>query len=472
MNKRHFENITLVCVDCKNYGQAIFAIQQSTREASFKAVKFITDIPIGVEGIEVVQIPKIKSTDEYSKFIIYELYKYFDTEFVWVIQYDGYILDISQWTDEFLQYDGIGAKWLYVDGRNNFNGGCSLRSKKLQTILGTDPFIEIYHHEDDAIGRIYRRYLEEKHGIKFPPDELCDRFAYELNEPICKTVGFHGNFHPPYRPIVVLRRSGAFGDVIQLEPLCRYFYSKGYRVFLDTPVHFWNVFRTHYFPIEHFSQIDKRHTYTEYCLDMAYEVKPKQLHIDSYFEFCGITDAFDKTPKLNFPILPKERIIAKKYVVIHIDRRAEASRNVYGINWQNIVLFLRENGYEVIQIGLNEHESTGAIEMRTINENQLMYVIAGCEFFIGIDSAPSHIASALGKRCIIFFGSVPPTAIHPNFDNIIVIHNHEGDGCCERKFCWADTIGTTGTPCYLDVAIPPCVTFSNTKLINALTKFI
>ena len=113
--KPNLSNITLVCVDCVNHGEAVAAIRKSMEQCDFAAVKFITDKPFEFEEIEVVNIPTIGSKEEYSHFMIKELYKYFDTDFVLVIQADGYVLNGKSWLSEFLDYDYIGAPWLYND---------------------------------------------------------------------------------------------------------------------------------------------------------------------------------------------------------------------------------------------------------------------------------------------------------------------------------------------------------------------
>jgi hypothetical protein len=66
--KAKLNSVTLVCIDCYNYGDAITAIRNSMDQCDFASVKFITDIEISLSGIEVVKIPKIKSKIEYSKF--------------------------------------------------------------------------------------------------------------------------------------------------------------------------------------------------------------------------------------------------------------------------------------------------------------------------------------------------------------------------------------------------------------------
>ena len=237
--RTNLNNVTLICVDCSRHAEALAAIRKSMAECDFAAVKFLTDRQLHFEGVEVVLIQSIRSKEEYSEFIIKELNKYFDTDFVLLVQHDGYVLNGKSWLPEFLNYDYIGAPWLYSDGKNVGNGGFSLRSKKLQDILAADDFIFASDPEDQAIGRLYRDYLVKKYDIKFPSEDLADRFAYELRTPIYDTFGFHGRFHKPFQKTVIIKRSASMGDVILVEPVLHYFHKKGYRVVIDTPEPFY-----------------------------------------------------------------------------------------------------------------------------------------------------------------------------------------------------------------------------------------
>jgi hypothetical protein len=114
--------------------------------------------------------------NKYNEFGVKELYKYIETSHVLLIQHDGYVLDGSRWSDEFLQYDYIGAPWTYKDGRNVGNGGFSLRSRRLHEILASDKSIDICSPEDEIIGRLYRPYLEKNYGVKFAPEYLAHKF--------------------------------------------------------------------------------------------------------------------------------------------------------------------------------------------------------------------------------------------------------------------------------------------------------
>ncbi|HXP51384.1 MAG TPA: DUF5672 family protein, partial [Bacteroidia bacterium] len=215
MQPKQLDRVTLCLVDTVNYGQAILSLTKSLVQITPAKAIFFTDIdlPIFDDRVEVIKIAPIKSKQEYSHFIVKELYKYVETDFVLITQWDAVVLNGNGWRDEYYDYDVIAAPWLYEDGRNIGNGGGSLRSKKLMTILGTDPFIEICHPEDEILGRLYRGYLEKKYNIRFPSEELADTFSYELRAPICETFMHHSFFHKPFKGVVVIKRTGALGDV-------------------------------------------------------------------------------------------------------------------------------------------------------------------------------------------------------------------------------------------------------------------
>jgi len=196
MAKLNLKNITLLGVDCVDVERLIKVTRICESYANFGDVKILSSK--SSKKHNVTKIKDINSIEAYSKFMIRNLNKYVQTEFVLTIQYDGFILNPQAWTDEFLHYDYIGAPWWYSDGRNVGNGGFSLRSKKLLKILATDKHIRKYSPEDHHICRTYRKYLEGK-GIKFAPEYVAAKFSLEGNIHQLKTgqniwkgqFGFH-----------------------------------------------------------------------------------------------------------------------------------------------------------------------------------------------------------------------------------------------------------------------------------------
>lgn len=173
-------NVTLLGVDCVDAERLAKVMSICLSYFEFPAAKLLTSIPMKdiPAGIERIGIAPINSLKEYSHFMMKNLNDYIETDFVLVVQHDGFILNPKAWTEEFLEYDYIGAPWWYKDECNVGNGGFSLRSKKLQAMLQSDPIIFETYCEDHNICRTYGNYLKSK-GIKFAPEDLASQFSIE-----------------------------------------------------------------------------------------------------------------------------------------------------------------------------------------------------------------------------------------------------------------------------------------------------
>ena len=193
MTKKRLNNITLLGIDCVDVGRLAQALEICQLGFEFAEVKLLTSLP-GGSFSNIVKIDPINSVEVYSDFVLFELDKYVDTDYILLVQYDGFILNPKAWTDEFLQYDYIGAPWLIADWSVKMfdvppellgqrivgNGGFSLRSKKLLSLtakLGANK-ITRQNPEDMAIC-IYYRDLMESNGISFAPVGLAQRFSFE-----------------------------------------------------------------------------------------------------------------------------------------------------------------------------------------------------------------------------------------------------------------------------------------------------
>lgn len=199
MNKVVIPRTTLCCIDTRDHEPALIGIRHCTDQCQFERVLFLTDRAINVEGVEVIPIDPIKSRREYSRFVIKGLNPFIETDFVLIVQYDGFILDGQLWRDEYQHYDYIGARWGGSRDRNVGNGGFSLRSKRLLEAL-QDKRMAGLHPEDAVICVTYRPLLEREHGINFAPGEMADSFSWErMTPPHAPSFGFHDRGHPPLR---------------------------------------------------------------------------------------------------------------------------------------------------------------------------------------------------------------------------------------------------------------------------------
>ena len=212
-NKINLENVTLVNVTDIRIEKAYKALKKSIEGINFKSVKLITSKNV-VTNNKVIEIVKLKNEityNGYSKFIIYDLKDYVDTDYVLLIQDDGYVCNPQLWKDEFYDYDYIGAIWPIPDSNDKIayrdffgnlqrvgNGGFSFRSKKLLE-MPTKLNLEWkqYHGfwNEDGFLCCHNRHILEKAGIKYAPIDVAKYFSHECEVEEIKGItpfGFHG----------------------------------------------------------------------------------------------------------------------------------------------------------------------------------------------------------------------------------------------------------------------------------------
>jgi hypothetical protein len=224
--------ITLLCVETRDPALAHFAIQKCTQQARFGKIVLITDLAkLGnrlddqvsnpaayqeknqrvdqqidqraaqhvdqtvarLQGVEYVQAPPIKTTKDYSDLLLTGLRQYVAGTHVLIIQWDSFILHPELWTNDFLQYDYIGAAWPHHPDTPVGNGGFSLRSVKLLEALES-PAITKRHPEDFCICVDNKATLENQFGIRFAPEKIAEQFAVERTS-WHPAFGFHGFFN-------------------------------------------------------------------------------------------------------------------------------------------------------------------------------------------------------------------------------------------------------------------------------------
>jgi hypothetical protein len=208
------KEVTLVCFDTRNIEAAIESMHSSQSQVKFSESILFTTQALCTENIinkaKIINIklefvPEIKSTTEYSYFILTELDKYIRTKFCLVTQWDGWVIDSNFWDSNFLNYDYIGAIWPHYSENNIGNGGFSLRSKKLlestRDLMARSPDFTSPLIEDDYICREKRIIFEETYQIKFPTNEIADKFSVEGNGTPLTSFGFHGmsNFNSVFK---------------------------------------------------------------------------------------------------------------------------------------------------------------------------------------------------------------------------------------------------------------------------------
>ena len=188
-------SVTLCSVETRTPGLAARALAHSTRGVRFAEVVLFTDGEAGQlagSGTRLVQTGGIATMEEYSRFMLHKLAAHVATDFVLVVQWDGFVLDPAAWQPSFLDFDFVGAPWHWMPPHLAVgNGGFSLRSLRLLHAMN-DPDMVIHHPEDVCICQTNRQRLEQRHQIRFAPVELAKAFSFETLDPPGRTFGFHG----------------------------------------------------------------------------------------------------------------------------------------------------------------------------------------------------------------------------------------------------------------------------------------
>jgi hypothetical protein len=114
-----FRDLTIVNIDGRrgNLLGAQFASAHSAAQLpGARAVLFSPERPAQLlAGIAHIPIQSMGYL-EYGLFVIYALHRLVSTEFVLIVQDDGWVLDGRQWRDCYRDYDYIGGTCVFREG--------------------------------------------------------------------------------------------------------------------------------------------------------------------------------------------------------------------------------------------------------------------------------------------------------------------------------------------------------------------
>jgi hypothetical protein len=195
------KQVTLCAVDTRAPLLAQQSLRRSMKQVDFARVVLFTSqdglrLP-SQSGIETIEIDPLHSGSDYSRWVVQCLAGHIETSHVLISQWDGFVTHAQAWSDDFLNWDYIGAVWPdQPSARNVGNGGFSLRSQRfLRAALALQ--LQQFHPEDQLLCRDHRQALETDHGILFAPPNVARRFSCENEKPRHPTFGFHGPYNLP-----------------------------------------------------------------------------------------------------------------------------------------------------------------------------------------------------------------------------------------------------------------------------------
>tara|TARA_B100000029_G_C17532074_1_gene943612 strand:+ start:1014 stop:1712 length:699 start_codon:yes stop_codon:yes gene_type:complete len=209
--KLELPDVTLLAATSVEIDQTQLALKISSQNIKFGKIKFLSSSEPSKKysDIEYISIPSMKISD-YSRLIIKDLYKYFETSHCLIVQSDSFVVNSKLWIKNFLKYDYIGAPWpnevkinsnLILNMKKNpvGNGGFSLRSRKLAKATAKINFDSLklpIKSEDLVICHYLYEEMIDK-GIIFAPPEIAAQFSMEnihhlYGQDVNSVFGFHG----------------------------------------------------------------------------------------------------------------------------------------------------------------------------------------------------------------------------------------------------------------------------------------
>ena len=201
--------------------------------------------------------------------------------------------------------------------------------------------------------------------------------------------------------------------------------------------------------------IKKRYGYntgklSELLLTQAVKLNKNQYAVNMYHDLVeGLTNI-----KTDLPIIDIERKnIESNTVLIHpgvslLSVRKNMIKTIPAETWAEVVEKLADSGKKVILAGgPDDKETIDIIQQKvspekyinmygkTKNLKELAELISGAEKFLCSDSAPLHIAVALGVKTYVIFGSTDDNKLIPQNGKVIPIKN-ENCKCVLRPCLW------------------------------------
>jgi ADP-heptose:LPS heptosyltransferase len=221
------------------------------------------------------------------------------------------------------------------------------------------------------------------------------------------------------KPRILVNRLGALGDVLLTTPIVRKLFKDrdGYceigvrtlhpEVFLNNP---W-VHRVYpgneRLPINNFDVV--------FNLNLVYERNPARHILDAYGFYAFGDMAFDRRCEL-FPGDADRAFsedIARRwpdgYVVVHMRRILQKSRNLPEEFWRSLVGgVLANTQLGVVQVGAASELAFGGddrlLDLRGgLSIHRLREVVQRAKCFVGVDSAPFHVAATTATPLVAFF---------------------------------------------------------------------
>lgn len=209
------KDITLMCITSKNLLFSILTYLLMMKYVKFTKYMFLTDCDdynmfniLRHLNVEIIKINPI-DFNGYNYFRLFGVQPYVDTKYVFFIEHDGFVFDVNEWRNEYLNYDYIGAVWR-IETRDNpdfdnkafvGNSGFCIMSKHFLDVIYKYkqellPYYKKYIMCDSVFCRSkYCNKIFENENVTKAPPTLARHFSFEalntFNENLKTFFGVH-----------------------------------------------------------------------------------------------------------------------------------------------------------------------------------------------------------------------------------------------------------------------------------------
>jgi len=176
-------DVTLCVAETRCHELMRITLTDLTSAIKFGGVIIHTDKPEligGIPGATYRQVPDWPNKIDQGKFYYMEAPVAATTSHVLMTEWDGGLRDVNAWSNDFLNFDYIGAPWVWARGQRHTvgNGGFMLLSTRMaQHVYANRHRFKI--HTDVGYSQVNRLQIEKEIGAKWAPEDVAIRFSYE-----------------------------------------------------------------------------------------------------------------------------------------------------------------------------------------------------------------------------------------------------------------------------------------------------
>jgi len=234
---------------------------------------------------------------------------------------------------------------------------------------------------------------------------------------------------------ILVVRDVALGDVILTTPVIRALRLKYPTADISMVTRFPEVYKRNphltYCGTKILRQLSKYDLFFD--LNLAYEKRPIAHIVEAYADVCGVYDLVDVPGGFVPDLYPGEEDVAyadgllgaDPWIAIHPGPTLWPGRNWGAEKFDETAKRLKERGWKIALVGGKDaHQAENDLDLRgKTSFHQLVAVLGKARAFVGIDSAPMHMALAGRTPTFGIFGCIDPAYRLPTrseYDGIAV----------------------------------------------------